>query len=115
VSRLELPADSSDAANKEYVDAQESNACGGLSIGEVYRGRVICALFKDASGNTHGLVVSPIDNVHTIPYSNVDNAIGLTVQSNWNGTSNSNAITSQSGHTESGALICQQYNGGLFF
>lgn len=114
VGGLDLPANATDAASKEYVDAQVGNAGGGLAIGELYGGGVICALYKDANGTSRGLVISPIDNAHTIPYSNVLSAIGATGQSNWNGLANSQAIIGQGGHTESGALICQQYSGGGF-
>jgi len=82
---------------------------GGFThyIGEQYGGGVIFHLWKDANGVEHGLIVA-LANIPTAQvWSNVANtAIGSAAQSRWNGLSNSTAIVSQAGHTNSAAQAC---------
>ena len=76
-------------------------------IGEHFGGGVIFHLWKDSSGIEHGLVVDKVE-INNIVFSNVTSAIGPSAESSWNGLQNSNAIVSQSGHTNSAAAICLQ-------
>jgi len=76
-------------------------------IGEQFGGGVIFNLWKDSLGLEHGLIVDKTDLSVAYDWSNVTSAlIGATAQSNWNGLSNSNAISGQAGHTSSAAALC---------
>ena len=89
---------------------------GGFThyIGEEFGGGVIFHLWKDASGVEHGLIVDKTDLSAAQVWSNVDQIlIGTSAQSTWDGLSNSNAIVSQAGHTNSAASLClNSTNGG---
>lgn len=101
-----------------YAETAESivGGTGGFThyIGEEYEGGVIFHLWKDNLGIEHGLIVDLTDLSSSQIWSNVANTfIGVTVQSQWDGLSNSNAIISQSGHTNSAASLClNSTNGG---
>lgn len=83
-------------------------------IGEQFGGGVVFHLWKDSIGLEHGLIVDLVDIGINIPWSNVSSTlIGPSAQSEWNGLSNSMAIVSQVGHTNSAADIClNSTNGG---
>ena len=96
-------------------------------IGEYYGGGVIFNLWKDAQGVEHGLILDPFEI--TIPsgvtWSNVSNSFvdsvylpndfaWNTALSAWDGLSNSLAIASQPGHTNSYAALCLNSNQGGF-
>jgi hypothetical protein len=84
-------------------------------IGEQFGGGVIFNLWKDAQGNEHGLVVDIVDLGSSQLWSNVSSLeIGSSGQSDWDGFSNSNAITSQSGHITSAASLCSNSTNGGF-
>jgi hypothetical protein len=84
------------------------------SIGEEFGGGVIFHLWKDNAGVEHGLIVDKTDLSTAQPWSNIDQIlIGPSAQSSWDGLSNSNAIVSQAGHTNSAAALClNSTNGG---
>lgn len=74
--------------------------------GERYGGGVV--FWVDGTGQ-HGLICSMIDLSTSQVWSNITTAIGTTAQSDWDGNSNSTAITTQSGHTSSAAKLCLDY------
>lgn len=87
----------------------------GHYIGEAFGGGVIFHLWRDQNGVEHGLIVSlnEISPNQTARYSNVINQlIGPSAQSLWDGRNNSIAITLQPGHTMSAANSCLAWNGG---
>ncbi len=71
-------------------------------VGEIYQGGVICWL--DNTGE-HGLIISMVDQT-AAAFSNIE-LLGNT--NNWDGASNTAAITGQSGHTSGAAKICEDY------
>lgn len=76
-------------------------------VGELYGGGVV--FWVDQTGN-HGLICSMIDLSTSQVWSNIDGTeIGATAQSDWDGNSNSTAITGQAGHTSSAAKLCEDY------
>jgi hypothetical protein len=76
-------------------------------IGEEYGGGVIFHLWKDNSGDEHGIIVALTDQSTSQAWSNViSTLIGASAQSSWDGLSNSNAIVGQIGHTSSAAKLC---------
>jgi hypothetical protein len=83
-------------------------------IGEEFGGGVIFHLWKDATGTEHGLIVDKVDLSIGQAWSNVAQvAIGPSAKSPWDGLSNSSAIVSQAGHTNSAAALCiNSSNGG---
>jgi hypothetical protein len=83
-------------------------------IGEEFGGGVIFYLWKDAQGLEHGLIVDKVNLSTAQVWSNIDQTlIGASAQSPWNGLSNSNAIISQAGHTNSASALClNSTNGG---
>lgn len=83
-------------------------------IGEEYGGGVIFHLWKDGQGIEHGLIVDLVDlSTSHIWSNNEQNLIGPSAGSYWDGLSNSNAITNQSGHISSAASLClNSTNGG---
>ena len=83
-------------------------------IGEEFGGGVVFCVWKDAQGQEHGLIVDKVDLSTGQAWSNITAvAIGLSAQSIWDGLSNSNAIVSQAGHTNSAAALClNSTNGG---
>lgn len=97
--------------------AETVSATGGNFthyIGEEFGGGVIFHLWKDNAGVEHGLVVDKVDLSTAQDWSNKGSAlIGPTAQSSWDGLSNSNAIVTQAGHTNSAAALClNSTNGG---
>jgi hypothetical protein len=83
-------------------------------IGEEFGGGVVFYVWKDAQGQEHGLIVDKVDLSTGQAWSNItDIEIGPSAQSIWDGLSNSNAIVSQAGHTNSAAALClNSTNGG---
>ena len=83
-------------------------------IGEEFGGGVIFHVRKDAQGVEHGLIVDKVDLSSSQVWSNLDTTlIGFSAQSAWDGLSNSNAIATQPGHTNSAAALClNSTNGG---
>ena len=92
------------------------NITGGGSgfthyIGEQFGGGIIFHLWIDGQGVEHGLVVDKSDLSNSQFWSNIiDNLIGVSCQSSWDGLSNSNAIINQSSHTISAAKLCLDSN-----
>ena len=84
-----------------------SQILGERYIGESYGGGIIFHLWRGLDGIQHGLIVG-LNNLSTSQsWSNVTStAIGSTAQSTWDGLSNSNAIVSQVGHTNSASKLC---------
>jgi hypothetical protein len=88
---------------------------GGFThyIGEEFGGGVIFHLWKDNAGVEHGLIVDLVDLSTAQVWSNIDQtSVGTAAQSSWDGISNSNAIVSQAGHTNSAAALCLNSNNG---
>jgi len=84
-----------------------SCCCSTHYPGELYGGGVV--FWVDQTGQ-HGLICSMIDLSTTQVWSNVsETLIGETAQSDWDGNSNTTAITAQSGHTSSAAKLCADY------
>ena len=83
-------------------------------IGEEFGGGVVFYVWKDAQGQEHGLIVDKVDLSTDPAWSNITAIeIGPSAQSIWDGLSNSNAIVSQAGHTNSAAALClNSTNGG---
>jgi hypothetical protein len=81
---------------------------GGFShyVGEFFGGGIIYSLWKDNTGAEHGLIVDLNYLSNSQIWSNIDNPIGTSAQSNWDGLSNSNAIVAQAGHISSAAALC---------
>ncbi len=68
--------------------------------------------YVDETGE-HGLICSQvdIDDGSGVVWSNIDNVeIGETAKNEFNGTTNTSAITEQSGHTSSAAKLCVDYS-----
>lgn len=91
----------------KIVNFVSSNPFEGFTyqIGEYVEeeGGVVFHRFIDG-GNESYLIVSIEDETFATPWSNITNTqIGSSAQSSWNGNSNSDAIISQSGHTNSAA------------
>jgi hypothetical protein len=81
-------------------------------IGEEFGGGVIYHLWKDDAGVEHGLILDLVDLSTSQVWSNITDAIGITAQTG-DGLSNSIAIVSQAGHTNSAAALClNSTNGG---
>ncbi len=77
-------------------------------IGEEFGGGIVFHVYRDAAGNEHGLIVSKYEQQGSSSFwSNVvNNSIGVSARSIWNGMANSIAIVSQVGHTNSAAKVC---------
>ncbi len=84
-------------------------------IGELYGGGIVVSVWKDTSGAEHGLVASLKDLSSGTAWSNITSTlIGSSAQSPVDGQTNTNAIISQSGQTNSAAQICDTFTGGGF-
>ena len=81
-------------------------------IGELYQGGIIVSVWKNA-GIEHGLIASLTDLSTAQAWSNVTNTlIGPNAQNHLDGQINTNAIISQTGHTNSAAKLCDDYTSG---
>jgi hypothetical protein len=79
-------------------------------IGELFGGGIVFHLWKDNSGNEHGLIVSLNDLSNSIAWSNFVNfTIGISAQSTWNGMNNSTAIVNQNPSFNSASKICLDF------
>jgi hypothetical protein len=74
-------------------------------IGELYGGGVV--FYVDRTGK-HGLICCMTDLGPEI-WSNINDAIGATLFSTWDGQANTLRIISQAGHTTSAAELCDSY------
>ncbi len=108
IENLPTPVNPADAATKDYVDQLISSNGGIFShyIGESFGGGVIFHLWKNAQGIEHGLIVSKTNQSNAHNWTNALGLIGVSAQSTFDGNSNSLAIVSQSGHTQSAAKLC---------
>jgi hypothetical protein len=112
---------------KYYLRAYATNSEGtgygieevffALAIGDSYQGGTVARIYQSGdpgyvAGQLHGIVASAADNAASGAWSNINVLIGATAQSNSNGTTNTNAIIGQGGHTASAAKVCRDYNGG---
>lgn len=85
--------------------AGSTDGTSGYYVGELYGGGVV--FWVDHTGQ-HGLVLSMVDLSTSQIWSNItDNAVGTT--NDWDGATNTTAITGQSGHTSSSAKLCDDY------
>ena len=96
------------ASDKTKLDGITGTGGNGFThwIGEQYGGGVIFHLYKDNQGVEHGLILALNNQSSSQSWSNVIQEIGANAQNSWNGATNSNAIVSQSGHTNSAAKLC---------
>lgn len=84
-------------------------------IGELYGGGIVVSVWKDTSGNEHGLVASLKDLSSGTAWSNIkDTLIGISAQSNWDGQANTKAIIAQRGHKFSAAQTCDSFSSNGF-
>lgn len=84
-------------------------------IGEFFEGGIIFHLYKDQNQIEHGLIVSIEDLAANSIWSNITNAaVGPSAESTWNGQSNTASVITQAGHTQSAALLCENYSSGGF-
>ncbi len=74
-------------------------------VGELYGGGVV--FWLDHTGQ-HGLIVNMTDLSASQEWSNITN-ISIGTTNDWDGANNTTAITSQSGHTNSAAKLCEDY------
>jgi len=85
--------------------AKTAGSTSGHYAGELYGGGVV--FWVDQTGQ-HGLIVSMVDLSTSQAWSNITTTlIGTT--NDWDGASNTTAITGQSGHTSSAAKLCEDY------
>jgi len=89
-----------------YVVNASSSSSPARYVGELYGGGVV--FWVDNTG-LHGLVVSMIDLTTNQAWSNVTATV-LGTTNDWDGASNTTAITTQNGHTASAAKICADYS-----
>jgi hypothetical protein len=116
-----------DLSNKPVTDGSETKVTAGTNTtvtglgtdaspykinsvsthfpGELYGGGVV--YYVDHTGQ-HGLIVSMID-LPAEKWSNVNDSLGVAANNPWNGQSNTNAIITQTGHTNSAARLCADY------
>jgi len=88
-----------------YAKTAETISDNAHYVGELYGGGVV--FWVDHTGQ-HGLIVSMVDLSTSQAWSNViSTLIGTT--NDWDGASNTTAITGQSGHTSSAAKLCADY------
>lgn len=84
-------------------------------VGEIFGGGVVFHVYRDADGSEHGLIVSLSDQSTGMRWNNLFViGIGANSQSSWNGLTNSMAIINQSGHTQSAAQLCLDYENDGF-
>jgi hypothetical protein len=87
--------------------AGSTSGTNGHYVGELYGGGVV--FWVDYTGQ-HGLIVSMVEqntNVKQAWSNIISTAISTT--NDWDGASNTTAITGQSGHTSSAAKLCTDY------
>jgi hypothetical protein len=82
-------------------------------IGEKFGGGIIVALWKENEVEK-GLIASLHDLSTSHIWSNITDTIGEAARNPLDGRINTEAIISQSGHIESAASLCANYNGGGF-
>jgi hypothetical protein len=114
IDRVSANGDTLYLSNGQVFVQVGSGGTGGFThyIGEQFGGGVIFHLWKDDQGTEHGLIVD-LNDLGQEVWSNVNDTIGITARSTWNGLSNSNAIVSQAGHIFSAAALClNSINGG---
>ena len=86
------------------------SSSGTHRLGESFGGGIVA--YVDSTGS-HGFIISSVDVSAGTAWSNVTaTLIGASAQSLWDGFSNCSAITAQSGHTTSAALLSRIYMGG---
>ena len=100
-----------------YPDITITNTASGSAthyVGELIgTGGIDGVVFYVDETGEHGLICSrvDIDGGSGVAWSNiVDTEIGATAKSEFNGVTNTTAITGQSGHTSSAAKLCVDYS-----
>lgn len=83
-----------------------ASTTGKHYVGEFYGGGIV--VYVDYTGQ-HGLVASLVDVAIGQKYSNILAQLGVSGESDWNGSENTNAVVNQSGHTSSSAKLCLDY------
>jgi len=117
-----------DLTNKPITDGSETKVTAGTNIlvsgsgttanpyiinldiphhiGELYGGGVV--FYVDHTGK-HGLICSLIDLNFQV-WSNINDSVGASSMSTWDGQINTTKIMSQPGHTKSAAKLCDDYS-----
>ncbi|MFT3739089.1 MAG: DUF1566 domain-containing protein [Breznakibacter sp.] len=85
--------------------AGSSTGTSGRYVGELYGGGVV---FRVDHTGQHGLIVSMVDLSLSSKWSNIT-SMAIDTTNDWDGASNTTAITGQSGHTSSAAQLCADY------
>lgn len=93
-------------------------ACAGVNtsghyIGEQFGGGVIFHLYKDSLGVEHGLICSIVNQSTGSQYSDITN-VAISSTTIWDGQTNTNLMTSQSGASSGAWLYCNNYSYGGF-
>ncbi len=83
------------------------------AVGTIIGGGIVFHIWQDASGREHGLIAS-LDDLSPEAWSNVTELIGGAAQDPINGQANTTGIISQTTHTKSAALLCDNYNNDGF-
>jgi len=98
--------------DKNYLFTKPNNY---RYIGEFYGGGIIVAMWKYPSNVFNYLIMSSedINSSETYSWSNIT-ATASNATSEHNGSSNTNTIITQPGHSTSAAKICDDYTGGGF-
>ena len=97
------------ADTASYVSASQSPK---HYIGEFFQGGVIFHLWEDSTGQ-HGLIVSPVGMASPPYWSNIQSTLAG-ANDYYDGYYNTQKIINQSGHINSYAKACADYNGGGF-
>jgi len=82
-----------------------NNQGGSHYVGELYQGGVV--FWVDHTGE-HGLIVSMVDQSTSKLWSDISMTL-LGTTNDWDGESNTTAITGQVNHTTSAAKLCEDY------
>lgn len=109
-----ISVEGSGTKDSPYVISSLGSSVSGHFVGELFGGGIVFWVTPDGQ---HGLVASldDLDDGTGVAWSNVsDVLIGETAQSMTDGKSNTTAIITQEGHTNSAAKLCADYRGGGF-
>jgi len=100
--------DSASIAKMGFITNKDIKTSSGFKhfVGEKFGGGVVFHVWKDTSGNEHGLVVATSWVGSSEVWSNITAAVSPSAKSYSNGLINSLAIVGQTGHTNSAAKLC---------
>ena len=78
-------------------------------IGEEFGGGVVFHVYRDADGTEHGLIVSKINQSASSTYSYI-NSTSIGASTTWDGTTNTNLMSTQVGAISGAWLDCTNYS-----